>query len=314
MPYKIFCVQIDVDAYGLAGEKNIPDCISASLANSPQIEQIITAGQTMATHAVLVAQKVAGSFSTYAIAAAIDAIGLAPLPIDTDTEPGVKFFLQKFDNSGIVSSSGHRSLLISCGAVVPRRLSCDHQGHARMDIDVIVAKESGNNAVVISDAATIPTIASGWGNRWTLGPMKVGNIVLADYTGFEIDFGNQVTTRGSQSDTWDAYVEIMSHAPSITIRGINPAWFTESTGIGVDGVGCTHANTIMYLKKRDVDGQGFVADGTAEHISFTLKGPCAIETMFNAQAHMIGESSVRLAGLYDGTDNPIVVDTTAAIT
>lgn len=313
MPYKIFCVQIDVDAYGVGAEKNIPDCINASLANTPNIEQIITAAQTMPTHAVLIAQRIAGSFSTYAIAAAIDAIGLGPLPIDTDSEPGVTYFLQKFDSSGIISGSGHRSLLVSCGAVVPRRLSCDHQGHARMDIDVIVAKESANNAVVISDAATMPTL-TGAGSRWTLGGMKVGNVTLSNYTGFDIDFGNQVTTRGSQSDVWDAHVEILTHAPSITIRGIDPTWFTETTGIGIDGIGCAHANTVMYLRKRDSDGQGFVADGTAEHIKFTLKGPCAIETMFSGQAHMLGEASVRLAGLYDGTDDPIEVDTTSAIT
>lgn len=312
MPYKIHCVQIDVDLYGLAAEKNIPDCISATLANSPQIEQIITAAQTMPTHAVLISQKIAGGFSTYAIAAAIDAIGLGPLPIDTDTEPGVTYFLQKFDPSGIISSSGHRSLLISCGAVVPRRLRCSHQGHATMDIDVVVAKESANNAVVISDAATIPTL-TGAGSRWTLGPMKVGNIALSDFTSFEIDFGNTVTTRGSMSNTWDAYVEVLTHSPSITIRGIDPTWFKETTGIGIEGVGCTHANTIMYLKKRDVDGQGFVADGTAEHIKFTLKGPCAIETVFSGQAHALGEAGVRLAGLYDGTDDPIEVDTTSAI-
>lgn len=312
MPYKLHCVQIDVDSYGVGSEKNIPDCISASLANTPNIEQIITAAQTMPTHAVLIAQRVAGNFSTYAISAALGAIGLAPLPIDTDSEPGVTYFLEKFEPSGLLAASGHRSLLISCGAVVPRRLSCDHQGHARLDVDVIVAKESANNAVIISDAATIPTL-TGAGTRWTLGPIEVGGITLSNYTSFEIDFGNTVTTRGSQSDVWDTYVEVLTHAPSITIRGIDPTWFTESTGIGVDGVGCTHANTIMYLRKRDGDGQGFVADGTAEHIKFTLKGPCAIETIFSGQAHMLGEAGIRLAGLYDGTDDPIEVDTSSAI-
>ncbi len=97
MPYKIYCVQIDIDAYGVGAEKNIPDCMNESISNNPQLDAIITAGETMPTHAALISQKIAGSFDTYAIATAIDAIGLQPLCIDTDTEPGVTYYLQKFD-------------------------------------------------------------------------------------------------------------------------------------------------------------------------------------------------------------------------
>lgn len=312
MPYKIHSVQIDIDSYGVGAEKNIQDCISHSLSNNPTIDAAITAGDTMPRHLSLISHAISGGFETFACVAAIDAIGLQPLCIDTDTEPGFTFFLQKFDACGAAASSGHRSLLISNGMVVPRRLSCDHQGHARLSVDVIVAKESANNAIVISDAATLPTL-TGAGLRWTLGKTVIGGVTLSDYTSLEIDFGNTVSTRGTQSDVFDAYVEVAHHAPTITITGIDPTWFKESGGVPIAGLACTHANTTIYLRKRDTDGQGFVADGTAEHIKFTCKGVAAIQTPFTGQMHQFTTTSLVLRGLYDGTDDPIEVDTTSAI-
>jgi hypothetical protein len=313
MPYKLHCVQIDIDDYGVGAEKNIPDCTSAGLSNNPQLEAIITAGNTMPYHAALIAQRVAGSFSTLAVAAAIDAIGLDPLPIDTDTEPGVTFYLAQYEASGILKTGGaHRSLLVSGGAVVPRRLTCTHQGHATLDVDVIVVKESANNAIVLADTASLPTV-TGAGLRWTLGKVKIGNITLSDYTSVEIDFGNTVTTRGTQSAVWDTYVEVLTHAPSITVRGIDPAWFKESGGIPIAGLSCTHANTVVYFKKRDPTGAGFVADGTAEHISFTACGVATVSDAFQAQSQMLTDTSITVQCRHDGTNTPIVCDTTAAI-
>lgn len=312
MPYKIHSVQIDVDSYGVGAEQNIPDCISHSLSNNPVIDSIVTAGDTMPRYMSLISHAVGGGFETYAVAKAIDAIGLQPLCIATATEPGVTFYLQKFDQCGSAAASGHRSLLISSGMVVPRRISVDHQGHARISVDVVVAKESANNAIVISDAATLPTL-SGGGVRWTLGSITVGGVALSDYTSVEIDLGNTVSTRGTQSDVFDTYVEVAHHAPTITISGIDPTWFKESGGVPIAGLACTHANTKIHLRKRDTDGQGFIADGTAEHIKFTCKGVAAIQSSHAGQMHSFTSTSLVIRGMYDGTDDPIEVDTTSTI-
>ena len=68
--------------------------------------------------------------------------------------------------------------------------------------------------------STLPAI-SGGGIRWTLGPWNIGGVTLSDYTGLEIDLGNTVTTRGVQSDIYDAYVEVSTTAPRITLTGID---------------------------------------------------------------------------------------------
>lgn len=317
MPYKVHSVTIDVDALGVGDAVDIPDIISESLTNNPMMDAIITAGETMPTHVSLLSQKITGSFDTYALDTVMDTCGLQPMCIavtpGNEARSGVVFNMQQFEScGGATGGSTDRTLAISCGAIVPRRLTAEHQGYASMGVDVVVAKDSTNNAIVISDAGAVPTLEGG-GDRWTVGQMKVGNIALTDYTSLEIDFGNTVTTRGSQSDIWDAYVEVSTHAPTITIRGITPAWFKESGGIPIAGLACTHANTVLYLRKRDPGGAGFVADNTAEHIKFTAKGVASIETAMTGQAHQFTETSLVIRCMYDGTDDPIEVDTTSAI-
>jgi hypothetical protein len=239
---------------------------------------------------------------------------LKALGIVTTTEPGVKFYLEKFDPDGIsTTGNADRSLLISAGVVVPRRISCDHQGSATISYDVVVVKESGNDAIVLSDTATLPTIAAD-GLRWTLGSAKVGNVALSNYTRLEIDLGNTVETRGVQSDVWDAYVEVRTHAPTITLTGIDPTWFAAAA-VPIDGLACTQANTIIYLRKRDTDGAGFVIDATAEHIKFSAAGIATVRQAFTGQAQRFTEHSIMITCMEDASSNdPIVVNTASAIT
>jgi len=314
MPYKIHAVEIDVDSFGVDSEVVIPDCTSAGLDNAPQIEAIITAAKIQPEHVAMIAQKVMGNFSTFALKTAIDATGLKALCIATDSEPGVKFYLADYEDCGTVETgSVHRTLLASAGVVVPRRLTCNHQGHAEISYDVVVTKESGNDAIVISDVAALPTVADA-GDRWTLGACDVGGVTLSDYTSIEIDFGNTVETRGSQSDIWDAYVEVRNHAPMITLTGIDPAWFAAAA-VPMAGLACTHANTILYLRHRASDGTGFVADGTATHVKFTAAGVATIKEPFTGDANRFTDTSLEITCYEDDSDNdPIIVTTASAIT
>jgi hypothetical protein len=313
MPYKIYCVEIDIDSYGASSAKQIPDCISESLSNNPQVDSIITTGETSPTHVSLISQKVVGTFDSYAIASAINAIGITPLAITTVTEPGVTYYLQDFTDAGApVAGNTHRSLLISAGAVVPKSITVDHQGHAKMTVEVVVALDGANAAIIISDTATLPALTVG-GDRWTLGKMTVGGVALVDYTSLTIDFGNVVTTRGTQSNIWDTYVEVCTHSPTITITGINPAWFLASGAIPIAGLACTHANTILYLRHRDATATGFVADGTATHISFSAKGIATIQQPMQGQAGKFTETSLIITCIKDSSNDPIEYDTTAAI-
>lgn len=313
MPYKIHAVVFDADAQ--AGTPVvIPDCTSQGIDNNPQLDAAINAGEIQPKHVALIGQSATANFSTFALPTAIDETGLKAMCIATADEPGVYFYLQKHDAcGGVTTGSVHRSLLISAGVVVPRRIRCDHQGHAQIDYDVVIIKEAGNNAIIISDTADMPTIPEAAGGRWTLGTCKVGNISLTDYTSLEIDLGNQVVTRGVQSDVWDAYVEVRTHAPTITLRGIDPNWFKATGGVTIDGLACTHANTIIYLRHRSSDGTGFVASATETHVKFTAAGLATVNQVMSGDPTRFSETAIQITCLDDQTNDPIVIDTSSAI-
>jgi len=312
MPYKIHAVEIDVDSFGADSAVVVPDCTSEGIDNNPQLEAAINAGEIQPKHVSLIAQNAMGSFSTFALKTALDATGLKALCIATASEPGLTYYLQKFDDCGSVSTgSVHRSLLISAGVVVPRRIVCDHQGHATLDYDVVITKESANDAIVLSDTADMPTIPATAGTRWTLGSSEVGGVTLGDYTRLEIDLGNTVETRGVQSDVWDQYVEVRTHAPTITLTGIDPTWFAAA-GVPINGLACTQANTIIYLRKRSDDGTGFVANGTAEHVKFTAAGIANVQQAFSGEATQFTETSIIITCIEDASENDPIVATTAS--
>lgn len=313
MPYKIHAVEIDVDSFGVDSEVIVPDCTSESLQHNPTLDSAIAAGEVSPKHIAHVAQSIMGSFTTFALPTAIDGTGLKALCIVTTTEPGVTMYLQKHDACGDVSTSGHRSLKASAGVVVPRRITCDHQGHAQIEYDIVVAKKDANDAIIITDTATMPTIPAAAGSRWTLGSCSIGGNTLTDYTRLEVDLGNTVETRGAESDIWDAYIEVRTHAPTITLTGIDPTWFAAAT-VPIGGLACTHANTTIYLRKRSDDGTGFVVDGTAEHISMTAAGLAVPQQTVSGEPTRFSEATIQLTCLDDGSNDPIVIDTATAIT
>jgi len=296
-----------------ASATNVPDIMSANDDFEFDIDREVTANETSPSHASVMSARATRSLQGYAIATLLDLMGSTGLAVVTTVNPGIGLYLQKFDDLGSPSAgSVHRSLTVKSGWLIPRTLSCDHQGHATLSFDVVIIKKSGTDAVVISDVAALPTITISPA-RWTLGPIDFGNITLSQYRSVEIDFGNEVNPGGVQSDIWDAHIENKTSAPRITVRGISPTWFGAS-GITIGGAAGTHANTTVVLRKRlgDGSGDGFVSNGTAEHIEITSAGPVTVRAAADAQAQNPAEQSLVIESMKDSSGNaPLIIDTTA---
>ena len=80
----------------------------------------------------------------------------------------------------------------------------------------------------------------------------------------------------------------------------------------MEGVQATHANTSFYLRHRT--RTGFVADATETHILFTAAGLAHFTEPFTASGTEAGEATLVIETENDGTNDPIVIDTTSAIT
>jgi IS5 family transposase len=105
---------------------------------------------------------------------------------------------------------------------------------------------------------------------------------------------------------------IQSSNPTIRISGKNLAKFIAAD-IPLAGKGATHANTSIVLRKRLQTAAGFVANATAEHVLITAAGMAAWEQVHSATGNGRVEDVLLLTCRHDGTNTPIVVDTTYAI-
>lgn len=284
-----------------------------SLTLGSVIESEPVDGQIMPRLLSMTAQNPSGSFTTVDLKTALDAITSTDLGsfngVATDAAL-LALYLQKFTaGGGPATGSVHRKLLINSALIHLANLSVNHQGNAALNYGIVVGYDGSNNPVIPSDTNALPTLTTG--ARWTLGPIEIGGVTLAGFKTLNIDFGVTPAAEGAESAIWPTVLSIVGLQPSITIGGIDPTWFKTSGGVALAGLAATHANSKIYLRKRAAGGT-FVADITAEHISFTLAGMAVVE---NAVQTTEGPAGVTLniPLHFDGTNLPLVIDTATAI-
>lgn len=304
--YKPYCVQIHNDSTSAV---IIPDVMELSDKHDPKFVAEVTGGQITPTHVALVEQKVMSPWSSYALKTVLDQLGVAGLAILATTNPGLSLFWQKFDANGFaVAGSVHRSLTYKGGVIIPKKISVDHGGDAKIECEVVPVKTTGNAVVVDSDTASLPAIAILPG-RWTIGGIKINNVALTACTKLEIDFGNNTETKGVDSEIYASRLEQKTHEPQIRIDGIDPTWFSAAK-IALGGTTVLTANDYVYLRKRSQDGSSFVPNATAEHIKFALAGMSAIDDSLKGQAQRAGETSLLVKLAKDSSGNaPLIVNT-----
>lgn len=269
-----------------------------------------TSGEVYPRFMSVVGQKPSAAFTTKSIATALDNCGFSGLGIASATNPGLELFAYKhLAGSTRSGDSLHRKYTIRKGILVPQRLSVDHRGDATISYLALSVYDGSNDPLVLADTYTLPTGLTD-AERFTLGPVSIGGVTLAQITGLEIDFGIRAETVGADSDIWDTLVSIHQTTPKIMLKGIDVEWL-KSANIPLIGKAATHANTILYLRKRAA-ASTYVADGTAQHISMTAAGLAFIEQPMEA-SNGTSQTSLVAPLYYDGTNDIMVIDTTAAI-
>lgn len=310
--YKIHSFGIYPD--GAAAAVYLTDMLSQGLSLEPEIKAEVTAGNVSPTHVALVGRKVMHNASTYDLPGFLDAVGVSGLCIVAATTFwGARAFLQKFDDCGVAASTGHRSFTYASGLLVPKTLSVEHQGDAKLTFDLHVLGDGGtNDPVILSDAATLPTITQTPG-RWTLGPITLGGLTFTEYTGLEIDFGNDVQVKGVESDLDATHVEVRTHSPKIKITGIDPTWFA-SAKIPIGGIVAANATDKIFLRKRTQTAISFAANGTSGHIKIVPAGLGAIGKAGGAEMQRVSETEIQIVCAKDASaNNPLIVTTATTI-
>lgn len=308
--YTLHTVKIHPDS---ASAVIIRDLLSAQLQLAPNVVAEVTAANITPDHVAMHGQQQRLTFDTYDVPGVLDAIGVTGLGITGATNPGVVLYLQKFDQTGgATSGSVARTYTAGTGLLVPKSMSCEHGGDLKITSELAILWDRTNNPIVLAENGALPSITQTPG-RWTLGPITIAGNVLGQYTNVAVDFGNQVTTRGIGSDVYDTVVEQKTHAPKITITGIDPLWFKASGGIPIGGAVVANGTDSIVFRKRAQTGSHFVSNATSAHIKLTLAGFAAIDGAAQLQAQRIDETTIQITGAKDSSGNmPIVLSTASS--
>lgn len=276
-----------------------------SVTPQSTVNSDVHAGSPYPKSVTINGQKNTATATTRDLLVALTALGSEGVVIGAS---GVKFYQLQLDpETGLpLSTSVHRSLTIGRGIVVPSRLTCQHQGDAELEFVTHATWDPQNAAtlpLIPAGSVALPTGLAG-DSRWTLNTISVENITLECNLNLTLDFGISVQTEGCNSDIWDRSVVIAEIKPTIRIRGKDLPKFLAGS-IPLVGIGATHANTSITLRKRKQDAAGFETD---EPIEFTADGLAHWVTVHEGQGNNRLESELQIDCRHDGTNVPIVIE------
>jgi hypothetical protein len=284
---------------------------SASL--NLDVRQEPTSGDVYSRFQSIYSIKPMASFATRNLVTALDNVGLSGEQI-TSGNTLLLYGQQQLEGGSRTTGANHRIYTINEGLIVPRRLTCEHQGDAELMYEVLTTYDGTNNPITVADSQNLGT-HPGDTERFTIGEVVLTDVDANAFTfdhirKVEIDFGIQAETIGSDSDIYDTFARIVEIQPSVTITGINLHWFGSSL-LTILGENIRHSGTNIVFQKRAA-GATFVAGATQEHVGFTCAGLAHMDQILEAQGNGLHEVVLKIPLRYDGTNAPLVVDTTFA--
>ncbi len=299
--HNLYAVQAGASLIGGVGSMQIP--MGIEIDNEP------TSGQPYARQASIKAIKPGATFSTLHLKSAFDIIGALGKNI-ADLPGGLNFYAQAHANGAIRGSgSVHTKYTATTGLLLPRTLSVSDRENASLDVEAKFISSDGTNApLVITNNVGVPAGLTD-DERYTLGIMKIGGYTLTGVKQFNVTFGLTEQLESGDSDVYDTYASIMTVMAKLTWTGTNILW--AGTNVPLTGKAGTHANTTCCLRKRLANGV-YVPDGTANHIKISAAGLITVDDAFNGQNNQAGQCSVSMTCIFDGTNDPIKIDTAAA--
>lgn len=247
------------------------------------------------------------SLTTKAIAGSIDLWGIPGTCIDgTPTLVAYGNVLGDCNNPPL--STDNAMYTVNRGLVSIGSLSAARGEDATLTWMVDAITDGVNQPILPDyDGNTLPTsLAKG---QWTIGAISIGDLVLTDIASISLDFGVQKTQKTpALGSIWPDSIAVRKVQPTLTVSVFDIRFWHDSLLPSLGKV-ALHADTIIQLKKR-ANLTTFVADGTAEHITFTMGGIILPTNVFSGSGNGEAAGTIIVQGVHDGTNVPVTVDTT----
>lgn len=272
-----------------------------TISVDPAIEKMINSGGELDTvFAAMLRSKPLCRFSSRNLAMFLDVCGPGGLAIDTT----FNVYFAAYQHGGTRSYTACFKCTFNDGLIMLSSLRASHQQEAEAQYEVYATYDGTNNPLTFATGATCPA-DSGTVAKFTLGPLKLGSTVI-ETQDLEFNLGAETGLYGNNGESFDRMACIKNRKPMIsgTTLNLNHANTVTPTGLS--------SAVTAYFRKKSNKGNS-VADATAEHISLYATG--AYVTMGTIEGSEGKEASAKIEAqlVWDGTNDIVAVDTTAAI-
>lgn len=304
MAYKAHALKI--------GTNWIGGILSQSYTTENQLQTDPVAGSAYPQQTSIQAIKAGFRFTSYNVRAALNVLGMLGISLTSNT---AELYEILYNDDGLIAAgSVHRRVALAAGRAIWRRISCSNQQDAQIEIEVMGLSTNGTTSpVAYSEAIALPAVVDA--DRHTINNVQLANIALGCVLNLTIDSGLQISTAACNSNVFDTRIDLRSIVPKITVTTLNSELVGSTAGkIDLSGAAATHANTSIRFRKRIAKTGTFVANATLEHIVITADGIVLPSQPFQSSQNEDGTTQFELTGTFDGTNLPLVINASSAIT
>lgn len=232
---------------------------------SPGIEALVAhaAGQIYPQFAGNMGQKIEIRFTTPQVKTILDLTSSDGIHDMSGANTDL-FFKVAADqgNRTASASAAHHRFRAAQAFLVLERITAGHRSEAQAQCRLICAYDGTNSPLVYAGSTALsgtPTSAE----HFVLGECHLNGGELDAVQDLDLDWGQFIFQGGSAGELYDTFHAQMQSTPTVTMNVLGSGFWGTATLNGLD-----LSSASLYLRKMSRTGR--VADGTAEHIKFTL--------------------------------------------
>lgn len=253
------------------------------------------------------------TLTTKALATLLDTVGLYGICVQpTSSLVEVDVLARKLETcKDPLDATPHMEYNVDRGLLLLGSLTASRTDDATLTSILHTFTDGTNGPVAETDGVAWPTPQVQ--QRYRLGLCKLAGVQFPEIEEVSIEFDLAITEKTpALGSIWPDSAGVLSARPVITVRGRDLS--RVKTGlIELGANAATHANTVIQLIKLANSGS-FEDFGSSLHTTITADGLLVPENLYSGSSGSRVTNQLRLPVRFDGTNAPLVFDTTAVYT
>lgn len=249
-------------------------------------------------------------FGTTDLKLALDAVGLLPIPITGTASDTLKFYMRELTDGGTLAGSTTDLVgTINKGTIYLKSITVNLEGPAIATYVVVPQFDGTNTPCVFTQAAAVALTRDAI--AWGAGTVKINSVDIP-FQSITYDTGFTMERMGTGAGLiYNTECFTYSRNPKITI-GLKNILHILPAGLSPN-IGASAPGTAVFFLRKYTMGGGFVANATAEHISFSFAESQITTKGVGGSGQSIADFELEITPVYNASTAMTVMNTAVAI-